>query len=106
MSDEHARRQSSRDAVAAHFKAHPGEWINASELETIGGRYAWRTRVSEARRQLGMTIENHQERTAMSDGGVFVRSLYRYLEHAPIGPPADQYREQTLFNINDREANR
>lgn len=54
--------QTFRDAVAAHLQAHAGEWVNAETLMDLGGRYAWRTRVSEARTQLGLTIQNRQRR--------------------------------------------
>jgi hypothetical protein len=103
---EHERRQSNRDAVAALFKSYPGVWITASELADVGGVLAWRTRVSEARVKLQMHIENKVERDFNADGSLNVRSYYRYIPHTPIGPSADQYREQTLFNINDRDARR
>ena len=51
------------DRVAEYFQAHPEEWIDATVLQNIGGRFAWRTRVSECRTQLGMEIENRQRRT-------------------------------------------
>lgn len=47
-----------RNDVANHFKNHVGEWINGLDLARIGGAYAWRTRVSECRKQLGMKIQN------------------------------------------------
>lgn len=47
-----------RDRVAEFFKASPGRWIDGRQLEAIGGAYAWRTRVSECRVELGMVIEN------------------------------------------------
>lgn len=47
-----------RDAIAQYFRDHPHEWIDGMVLEGIGGRYAWRSRVSDARLELGMTIEN------------------------------------------------
>lgn len=62
-----------RDAVAAHFKAHAGEWLDGMTLAQIGGQYAWRSRVSDARK-LGLTIENRQRRV-----GRRVISEYRYL---------------------------
>lgn len=99
--EEHARRQSNRDAVAEFFKEHQGQWIAASALADIGGTLAWRTRISEARRQLGMHIENRQEKDYV--GGVLnVRSYYRYLTFAPIGPSADRPREANLFTVSDR----
>jgi hypothetical protein len=50
--------QTYRDRVAAYFKAKPGQWIEWHELAAIGGAMAWRTRVSDARRELGMDIVN------------------------------------------------
>jgi hypothetical protein len=47
-----------RDRLADYFKRHPGQWIDGSVLEGIAGKYAWRTRISDCRTQLGMTIEN------------------------------------------------
>lgn len=63
-----------RDRVAALFKAKPGQWIPWHELAAVGGHLAWRTRVSDARRELGMQIDNKVERRP---DGVKV-SLYRY----------------------------
>lgn len=65
-----------RDAVAAYFKAHPGDEIDGLELASIGGAYAWRTRVSECREQLGMRIENVVRRVPNSKRKV---SVYRYV---------------------------
>lgn len=62
------------DKVAQYFEARPGEWIDGLELERVGGRYAWRTRVSECRQHLGMQIENRQRTRA--DGAT--ASEYRY----------------------------
>jgi len=64
-----------RDAVAALFRQHPGEWISSYRLETVGGRMAWRTRVSDCRLELGMPIDNRQERD--DDGRC--QSFYRFL---------------------------
>lgn len=51
-----------RDAVAAYLKARPSQWVDGNELATVGGCYAWRSRVSDARRDLGLTILNRQRR--------------------------------------------
>lgn len=48
--------------VAAYFKAHPGQWVDGRVLATIGGAYAWRTRVSECRTQLGMVVKNRERK--------------------------------------------
>jgi carboxylesterase type B len=45
-------------AVAAVLLQHAGEWVHWGELAKAGGAMAWRTRISEARRELGMAIEN------------------------------------------------
>ena len=66
-----------RDAVAAYFKAHPGEWIDGLELARIGGAYAWRTRVSECRRELGMNIPKPRLRRMPNSQRKV--SEYRYL---------------------------
>ncbi len=63
-----------RDAVAAYFKAHPGQWIDGLELARIGGAYAWRTRVSDCR-AAGLDIENEVRRVPNSQRKI---SLYRY----------------------------
>jgi hypothetical protein len=66
-------------AVARFFRAHPGVWIRATELERVGGRQAWRTRVSDARRQYGLTIENRCRRVREADGRVWTLSEYRWV---------------------------
>ena len=76
------KSQTFRDAVASTFRQRAGEWIDGLALETIGGRYAWRSRVSGCRTQLGMTIENRQRRRP--DGSVI--SEYRYVP--PVGQVA------------------
>ena len=47
-----------RARVAAYFAQRPRRWINGLALAGVGGGYAWRTRVSECRVQLGMQIDN------------------------------------------------
>ncbi len=59
--------------VAAYFKAHSGQWVDGRVLATIGGAYAWRTRVSECRTQLGMVVLNRERKV---DG--YTVSEYRY----------------------------
>lgn len=63
-----------RDRVAAHFRLHPGRWIDGDHFRYIGGKYAYRTRISECRRELHMTIENRKRQV----DGVTV-SEYRYM---------------------------
>ncbi len=71
-----------REAVAAHFRAHPNQWVSAYTLMEIGGSMAWRTRVSEVR-HMGLTIENRVERDA---AGV-AQSFYRYVPPVALVQP-------------------
>lgn len=63
-----------RDDVAAYFKARPNTWIDGMAIAQIGGCYASRTRISDCRTQLDMTIENRQRRE-----GRRVISEYRFV---------------------------
>jgi hypothetical protein len=65
--------------VADYFEAHPDEWIDGRVLEGIGGRYAWRTRISNCRTQLGLDIENRLRRVRTESGQTFVISEYRFV---------------------------
>ena len=71
---------SCRDRLEAHFKAHEGMWIDARNLLPIAGTFAWRTRVSECRRELGMAIENRQWRETLPDGRTITVSQYCYIK--------------------------
>lgn len=51
-----------RDVLAEYFRARPGVWIDGLTLAGLGGAYAWRSRVSDVRVQLGLNIENRQRR--------------------------------------------
>lgn len=75
---EASRRQTHTDAVAQYFQTRPRQWISAMELERVGGRFAWRTRVSDARITFGMTIENRQRTERTPYGSVRI-SEYRYV---------------------------
>lgn len=63
--------------VAQHLLSRPGTWVDAHDLLQIGGFAAWRTRISECRRELerqGLgTIQNEQRRE-----GRYRASFYRY----------------------------
>jgi hypothetical protein len=59
------------------FLAQPNVWIDGRSFETEGGCYAWRSRISDVRRQYGLVIENRQ-RTVQGTQGPFVISEYRY----------------------------
>jgi hypothetical protein len=64
------------ERVAQLFEARIGQWIPAIDFEAIGGRQAWRTRISECR-QRGMPIENRIRWVRRSDGSGFRLSEYR-----------------------------
>tara|TARA_R110000764_G_scaffold234851_1_gene328992 strand:+ start:1319 stop:1612 length:294 start_codon:yes stop_codon:yes gene_type:complete len=73
-------RTAYRDKVAGLFRASPGAWIDGLTVASRGGAYAWRTRVSDCRVQLGMVIENRVR--ALENGSK--ASEYRYM-------PADEF---------------
>ncbi len=94
---EFERRNAHLAKLAQFFRAHELTWIESRELERIAGRNAWRTRVSDCRVKLGMTIENRQQRIS-TDDGFAILSEYRYLPYQPLGPDASAYRTQkSLF---------
>jgi hypothetical protein len=64
-----------RHKVAGLFRASPGAWIDGLTVASRGGAYAWRTRVSDCRVQLGMVIENRVR--TLPDGSK--ASEYRYM---------------------------
>lgn len=64
-----------RDAVADLFKSKPNTWLDGMVIAEIGGCYASRTRISECRTQLGMTIENRVVRRANGSR----KSEYKYV---------------------------
>lgn len=63
--------------VAALFMRKRGEWIDSEELAAVGGRCAWRTRVSECRTAFDMEIKNRQRRVEGASGPYTV-SEYGY----------------------------
>ncbi len=77
-------RQTFNDRVEVFFREHAGEWIHASRLEGVGGRQAWRTRVSDVRRTRGLEIENRTRRVKRIDGEVITISEYRWLPPVPV----------------------
>lgn len=83
--------------VASYFKSRPGVWVDGRELATVGGAYAWRSRISDCRRELGMEIQNRQRRIQTADGSRITVSEYRYGESVPVDRAAAGAREQRLF---------
>ena len=76
-----------RDRLADYLKdpEQAGAWIDGRDLATIAGQYAWRTRLSECRTKLGMTIDNRQ-RVLEGAHGRYTVSEYKYV------PPEDNPR--------------
>jgi hypothetical protein len=72
--------------VAEFFRQHPHTWINGLQIARFAGAYAWRSRISDARRLHGLMIEN---RLRTLDGGEVI-SEYRYV-------PAAAPRQAGLF---------
>ena len=71
------------ERLARLFRARPCERINGLDLASIGGAYAWRSRVAELRKPpYAMDIRNFQTRVRRADGTSFILSSYAYL------PPA------------------
>jgi len=67
-----------RDTLARYFQQRPNVWIDGVALEAIAGRYAWRSRVSDCRRELGMDITNRMRRQTDANGKRWTTSEYRY----------------------------
>ena len=76
--DVPARTRTAR--VAAYFRARPGQWLDGRILASVGGTYAWRSRVSDASREHGLTIENRQRRIRTVDGETVIASEYRLVD--------------------------
>jgi hypothetical protein len=77
----------------AFLQAHPRQWIAAIKFEDVGGRQAWRTRLSEARLKFQAagegTIENRQ-RHMRTDGREWVLSEYRFVPQEPLPVRVDE----------------
>lgn len=75
-----SKQSTYRDRVAQYFREHAGRWIDGLALEQIGGRYAWRSRISDCRTHLRMDIRNRQREA--QDGATI--SEYCYLPPTPV----------------------
>lgn len=82
-----SERRTFRDNVAAFLKRRPNQWIVATEFESIGGRQAWRSRISDCRTELGMQIDNRVQRVRRADGSVYSLSEYKFV---PASEPSAQ----------------
>ena len=79
------------EKVAEYFKAHPGEWIDGKVIATVGGGYAWRTRLSESRIRYGLKIENRVRRIEGADGESYCVSEYRYTPAEAPKPAVEKH---------------
>ena len=113
-SQEAIRRRGKNLKLRAFFAERPGQWINARDLEPIAGRQAWRTRVSELRRQLlaegAGTIENRQFSIRRIDLegyiAAIIRSEYRYVPSSRLsaGPRTAAPQDTTLPFLTSQES--
>ena len=97
VAQEQERRTSNALAVYEYFKAHPLTWTSTETLERVGGRNAWRTRLSECRRGVRvperLNIVNRQSRITGT-----VISEYRYIPWTPLGRDAsERIQQKSLF---------
>lgn len=85
MKAEILRRHGYTAHVLALFVARPNEWVGWKELAHAGGELAWRTRVSNCRKQVrkagGEIVWNKQT----------VGSAYMFTPHVPLGRAAHEY---------------
>ena len=75
------------------FLAHPNQWLDGMTLAQVAGQYAWRSRVSDARRFFHLHIENRvRVFKDRADGKFYKKSEYRYV---PRPGELRQWREAT-----------
>ena len=48
------------DKVVQLLRRQRGKWIDGLRIAEVGGAYGWRSRISDARRLRGLTIQNRQ----------------------------------------------
>ena len=73
---EPPRKQSYVQKVLQVFQANENVWVNADLLASCGGRYAWRTRISDLRKPpYNLSIENRQRKAREG----YTISEYRYV---------------------------
>lgn len=83
-----AKKNSFTMRLLEYLVARPNDWVDGLQLSGIAGAYAWRTRVSEARKILEAegkgTIKNRCQTVHREDGSRFTRSQYCFV-------PAEQH---------------
>ena len=68
-----------RQNVINLLKSRAGDWVDGHELAKVGGTFAFRTRISEARRLDGLDIENRCRRVRLDNGQTFTVTEYRFI---------------------------
>lgn len=63
--------------VANFLRARRRRWVDGRELARVGGFYGWRTKVSNCRTVLGLTVENRKRTIRKRDGSRYIVSEYR-----------------------------
>jgi len=93
-----SERLSYTDKLANYFTERPNVWIDGAQLSGVAGKYAWRSRVSDCRRLLGMDIDNRQRlvtqhnvacngpRACICQPLRYTVSEYRYVPQQPSDP--------------------
>ena len=71
-----------RQNVIALLKSRAGQWVDGHELAKAGGTFAFRTRISEARRLDGLDIVNRTRRVKLANGQHFTVTEYRLVPHS------------------------
>ena len=78
--DQPEPKQTRMAALAALFRAHPGEWLEQHRLANVAGVAGFRERRRECCIRLGMTLERKRER--LPSGAVLV--FWRYVLPADL----------------------
>ncbi len=98
IADEKAARLAQRDMIAALFRSHPLQEIDNAILKAITPHY--QQRISECRRQLGMTIQNIRVSVAQADGTLKrLDGNYRLLTQAPHGRDAGTFTSREWTHV-------
>lgn len=78
------RHSYTRDLIGL-FISRPGEWFDGLALAKLAGAYAWRTRISEARRILRAACVGDVENLQIRARGHATISMYRFTPRREVG---------------------
>jgi hypothetical protein len=68
------------ERVLGVLEAKAGQWVDGRVLANVGGYAAFRTRISDARKLYGVTIENRWRTVKKTDGSRYRVSEYRLVK--------------------------